>query len=259
MSNLNLISVAGSGFEKTVEDTLWNEDCDQSRLRVAPNIGCLVVVNENERPQELVLYSSFEPTVNPQYPPYNISEFIERNKRENQGIKGLEKGYKVSRFNTDIAKGLGISGANGPWGLQHPASGGPIVARGLWLRENYESSIHMRSTRTDRLTQALRFLRHGALLTLAGLTDVVAERWQNNPTGGTQIAVNWMERNYGNAQAVIIPAPPSWRAYQKLEGIITPEDPKKILVRGGYKLGVENRLRTLGEYDSKYLSKNTKS
>jgi hypothetical protein len=91
------------------------------------------------------------------------------------------------------------------------------------------------------------------MLTLAALTDAVAEKLENKPTAGTQVAVNWMERKYGDARAVIIPAPPSWRAYQKLEGIKMPEEPKKILVRGGYRFGIENRLRTLGQYDTKHL------
>jgi len=93
--------------------------------------------------------------------------------------------------------------------------------------------------------QAGRWLRHGILYAGAEALDIISRSHQ-----GTEAAMRFMERPYGDKQVAVLPAPPSWRAAQAHAGIEHTTSPHKVLVRGR---GLNTELPLRGIYPTSSL------
>src|SRR5687767_2813944 len=182
--------VSGSPFESIVATTNWHEETVPERLRVASELGWLATVGDNGTIDSLVGFS------------------VEGTEHENAGVllppKDIDEVkarlvHATGRWvNTDMtAKGLGSTVAVAPDALQPDRNQESEVAvRSIAVGPDTE--IHMRAESDTRLGRYLRLARHLSLFALP-----------------TTTAIRLMEKNYGDARLVHMPAPPIWLAQQR--------------------------------------------
>jgi hypothetical protein len=120
-----------------------------------------------------------------------------------------------------------------------------VTAQGVAVRSlpfTGETPVYTREEADSTLARKWRLLRHGGLLVAAMAGDRLAGSDQ-----GTQAAVDFMQRNYGNARVVRLPVPPVWHLQQDQAGVQHTVDPQVLLVRGGA-FAHANQMHTVGHY-----------
>jgi hypothetical protein len=235
MSELGITPVMGSSFEQVVDSTSWNEDI-LSQLRVANGLGWLVCVDQQEKATDLVGFS-VESVGNRGvlFPPANIFAVQERFGRP-----------EVGHFNADgTAKGLGSTIVNTPRALQ-PGSA-PVSKVAVRSIPFTPEDIHTRTEPTGFLGRKWRLARHGGLLLASVLVDSMSYPFTGSVTG-TELAIRYMERDYGDARLVHMPdLPPIWQEQQEEAGVAHDVMPHAMLVRGGHFAGL-NPMTRVGSY-----------
>jgi hypothetical protein len=230
MSKDNVSPVIGSPFEQIVTDAQWHDEAILQRLRVASS-GWLTLVNEQGTPDELVGFSVENVTADSITPPANLDDVRQRLGHVTAGL-----------FNTDMtAKGIGSKISNAPQTLQpHSIPESGVAIRALPFNESMPTAV--RREPDGVVGQKLRLLRHGSLLAASILTDKLTRSDR-----GTERAMAFMERRYGDALLVDMPVPPVWLLQQRQLGVTHPLQPQVKLVRGGA-FAERNRMRTIGLY-----------
>jgi len=234
---LNITSPQNTSFERIVAETKWHGSADS--LRVWHDIGCLVTVDINDKLQGLVVFSSQEADQWVVYPPASLDEAAER-----QGI--ARKGV----FNSDMgAKGPGFAAANTPEAWQHSGDGlVDVVARGVLLRSS--DAVHVKAESADNaLTLAGRYIRHGFLYLGARIMDEAT-----SSLSGTNKMIERVTKDYGDAQAVVMSAPPSWQLKQHRQQLQHDVPPKKVLIRDR-KYAAKSTLQVLGSFSADNLQR----
>jgi len=205
-----------SAFYPIVHATEWTNENTLPSLRVAPDLGWLLVADARGSVTGIIGFSAENNDDRGVLPPHNLSE-VERRWPE----------VKIGLFNTDMtAKGLGSVLANTPYALDPPnARGREIQARQVPFTEPY---VHPSTLKDSRASQIRRMGRHLVLLGIATAWDKLSDSLQ-----GSYRAMQYMERSYGSASLVHLPAPPIWQKRQRDEGTPQPVAPQIMLVRGG--------------------------
>jgi len=230
MSNFDIIPIKGSAFEEIARATAW--EADTSRLRVAPNLGWLVTVDEREQVDNLVGFST-EPVGRHGVllPPANLAE-----------VRDRHQPIEVGLFNTHgAAKGVGTKLASTPQGLQpHSIRGQEIAVCSLPFTS--EADMFVRDKSDNPASRAWRLLRHGGLLLVSAALDEMT-----NSTIGTAWATGVMERPYGRNRLVLMPVPPIWHYQQRSKGVTHTVPPQVVLARGG-EFASLNPMTRIGSY-----------
>lgn len=221
---MTLVPVEHTSFAPIVENITWDTARKPKELSVATDLGCLVSKDEFDT-SHLVVFCDVNSEERRLYPPQDLSELPEH----------------LQNFNNDFtAKGLSIPAGNTPESLvRSHESGGVIAVRSMAMYDE-EDVLNLQGS-DSRMSQVLRWCDHGFRFLKAEMIDRYA-----NSKMGTELAMMSRESRYGNAKAVIVPTPPSWRAVQRRRGIdhgdITPH---KVLMR----YAEYQPLVRLGEFD----------
>lgn len=220
--DLTIEPINGNTFEPIANVTNWHEGSGApERLCVASELGWPAIAGEDGAIDSLVGFS------------------IESTKHENdRGVllppKDLDEVRKrwghatIGLFNTDFtAKGLASTTANTPEALQPNSNRDTeISVRSITVGPNTE--IYLRAESDTWVGRKRRLARHGTLLALSATVDTITRSDM-----GTERAVRYMEKDYGDADLIAMSAPPVWQDQQRKAGISHVVPPTIILARGG--------------------------
>ncbi len=147
-------------------------------------------------------------------------------------------GGRVSVQDENLAKGVGILGANTPKAHARKNNNGPIAAvRRIKLPNQSLEDIYVGEGDASLGSNINRFWQHGSLLTHALVGDIVNRVSQvghyDGKKPGTEAAVAKMSSRYGNAVCALLPMSPLYYLYQ-INRKLLPEDvlPCHVLANG---------------------------
>lgn len=221
-SQLSLVTPEQApGFVPIIQSIEWDDAGTgmSSRIRVIPEIGCMALIDEQEQAKELLVFTEKEIDVWRLPMPRTLGDLPQKHLLFNQD---------------EAAKGLGLSATNTPNALRRNDQTfyGRAAIRGLSLERGLES-IYVGSHREALPYQVARYGKHAILQAIALAGDTAAGLSpSSDPRKGTKRVMNFVERKYGDADAAILPLPPSWRLAQHQHGITHQVPPRKILARG---------------------------
>lgn len=226
--NIELTSVVGTPYEQIVGGLQLNVDSmlDLGKVKLASEIGCLVVPNDaGDEPSELIVFSDSltEDTVQP---PRSLASL------------------KRPIFNQNSANyGLGVLVANTPEAVE--------------MDKNFPTDIAAYSvpiSGSEAIVGRPELARNNSIIQRARAAQYVSLKWLNILDGPrtAKLSVNFRERHDGDAEVAVLATPPLWRRNQERNGIIHEVLPRAVLVKN---TDPQTKLSRIGTFPYRDLAK----